>query len=82
MEKQKSIPQTGKRWFTPAVEKQVRTNDRLILKIAEANKVRVPSVHRWFNDHSDSLTTIDNLELIRAELGYLEIYELIEKQTA
>jgi hypothetical protein len=80
MELKDTIPQTGKFWFTPEVEKQIRRNDRLMLKIAEANKnVRVASVERWFVDKNECLTTMANLELIRAELGFLEVQELIEK---
>lgn len=80
METKEAIPQTGKFWFTEEVEKLIRRNDRLLLKIAEANKnIRVASVERWINDKNDSLTTMANLELIRAELGYLEVQELIEK---
>jgi hypothetical protein len=44
-----TIPQIGKFWFTDSVEKMIRRNDRLMLKIAEANgNVRVASVERWF----------------------------------
>lgn len=81
MENQNTIPQSGNKfWFTEEVEKLIRRNDRLMLTIAEANNnVRIASVERWFKTQDDCLTTMANLELIRKELGYLEIQELIEK---
>lgn len=80
METKDTIPQTGKFWFTDEVEKLIRRNDRLMLTIAEANNnVRIGSVERWFKTQDPCLTTMANLELIRAELGYLEVQELIEK---
>lgn len=45
---------------------RVRKDDDLKLKLAKANEVKVDTVNRWLREDDVILTTVTNLELIRA----------------
>lgn len=44
---------------------KVRKDDELVLKIAQANQVKVDTVKRWFREDDVMLTTATNLAIIR-----------------
>lgn len=45
---------------------KVRKDDELVLKIAQANQVKVDTVKRWLREDDVMLTTATNLAIIRA----------------
>lgn len=45
---------------------KVRKDDELVLKIAQANQVKVDTVKRWFREDDVMLTTATNLAIIKA----------------
>lgn len=44
---------------------KVRKDDELVLKIAQANQVKVDTVKRWFREDDVMLTTATNLAIIK-----------------
>lgn len=59
---------------------RVRKDDELVLRIAQANQVKVDTVKRWLREDDVMLTTATNLGIIRAYFNLPAKQKLTEEK--
>lgn len=62
---------------------RMKLDEDLKLKLAKANGVRIPTVYRWLlaSPHGVTLTTYDNMKILKEHFGLQEVDELLEKES-
>lgn len=56
----------------------IKKDEALKLKLAEANKCKISTIDRWLREKNETLTTVRNLTILKGYFGVLETQELLE----